>query len=126
MDTAQKTEHLCLGVKGEELAAKFLVQKGFTILEKNWMLQHKELDIIAIDRNELVAVEVKTRTEPVLDDPVTSINRKKQRNMISAAHAYVRIKRIRLDVRFDVIWIRIDSSERYIIEHIQDAFIPTL
>ena len=126
MDTAQKSEHLCLGVRGEEIAVKYLIQKGYTILEMNWMIQHKELDIIALDGKELVAVEVKTRTEPILDDPRMSINRKKQRNMISAAHAYVRINRIPWDVRFDVIWIRVDRSGSTSVEHIQDAFIPTL
>lgn len=126
MNTAQKSEHLCLGAKGEDIAAAFLKKKGYLIVEKNWRLQHKELDIIAVDGNELVAVEVKTRTEPVLDDPTMSINRKKQRNLISAAHAYVRINRISLDVRFDIIWIRMDISGRADIEHIQDAFIPGL
>ena len=126
MDTAQKSEHLCLGARGEDIAAEYLLKKGYLILEKNWRLKHKELDIIAIDENEIVAVEVKTRTEPVLDDPVMSINRKKQRNLISAAHAYVRINHILLDVRFDVIWIRVDVSGRASVEHIQDAFFPTL
>ncbi len=126
MDTAQKSAHLCLGSRGEDIASKFLISKGYTILERNWMIQHKELDIIAIIQHELVAVEVKTRTEPVIDDPLISINRKKQRNMISAAHAYVRINRISLDVRFDVIWIRVDQAGRATLEHIQNAFIPTL
>ncbi|MCK5822177.1 MAG: YraN family protein [Bacteroidales bacterium] len=126
MDTAQKSKHLCLGEGGEELATDYLRDKGYIILENNWRVQHKELDIIAVDGNELVAVEVKTRTEPILDNPIMSINRKKQRNLISAAHAYVRIKQISLDVRFDVIWIRMDISGRASIEHIKDAFIPTL
>jgi len=126
MDTAQKSEHLCLGERGEDIAAEYLLKKGYIIIEQNWRLRHKELDIIAVDDNELVAVEVKTRTEPVLDDPILSINRKKQRNLISAAHAYVRINRISMDVRFDVIWIRVDISGRASIEHIKDAFIPML
>lgn len=126
MDTAQRSEHLCLGSKGEDIAANFLVAKGCIILEKNWRSGHKELDLIVIDRHELVAVEVKTRTEPVLDNPTMAINRKKQQNLIRAANAYVRMNRIHLDVRFDIIWIRMDASGRSSVEHIRDAFIPCL
>ena len=54
-------EHNELGKLGEQLARDFLIAKGYQILEQNWSCGHKEIDIIAMDGNELVIVEVKTR-----------------------------------------------------------------
>ena len=54
-------KHNELGKKGEEIAAQYLSEKGYEILERNWRNRHKEIDIIAKDGNELVIVEVKTR-----------------------------------------------------------------
>jgi len=54
-------KHNEFGKQGEELAAQFLMEKGYEILERNWRNRHKEIDIIAKDGEELVIVEVKTR-----------------------------------------------------------------
>ena len=126
MDSLKKSEHLSTGEKGETIAEEYLRHLDYMILDKNWSFRHKELDLIALEGDELVVVEVKTRTEPVIDNPHLSVNRKKQRNIISAANAYIRFNRISFDVRFDIIWIRIDVSGRAQIEHIKNAFIPLL
>lgn len=126
MESVNKSEHLSTGIRGEEIAADYLAGLGYLILEKNWCFVHRELDIIAVDGDELVIVEVKTRREPVLAEPEKAVNRKKQWNIISAANVYVRYNRINLDVRFDVIWITFDRSGKPVIEHIPDAFIPVL
>ena len=52
--------HNELGKVGEELAAQFLTNKGYEILEKNWRNKHKEIDIIAKQKKVIVFVEVKT------------------------------------------------------------------
>ncbi len=126
MESLEKSEHLNIGKKGELLAEKHLNQLGYIILERNWIFRHKELDIIALDRNELVIVEVKTRSEPNLDFPDLAVNRKKKRNIVSAANAYVRYNQISQDVRFDIIWILIDKRGKATIDHFRDAFIPSL
>lgn len=126
MDTAQQCNHLSVGFEGEDLAVAFLIGLGYKILDRNWRLGHKELDIVAVDSNELVAVEVKTRTEPVMDSPARSVDKKKQRNIIHATHAYVRYNRISLDVRFDIIWVIIKQNGSHKISHYKDAFIPML
>jgi putative endonuclease len=54
-----------LGKAGEQMAVDLLVSKGFVILDRNWHFSHKEIDIIARDRNDIVVVEVKTRNAPV-------------------------------------------------------------
>lgn len=110
---------------GEKAAEDFLSAAGYQILERNWYHRHKELDLIAIDGNELVIVEVKTRQAPALDNPSMSIDRKKQRNLVFAANAYARWNRISLEIRFDIIWVVL-HGERSEIQHISNAFVPGL
>ena len=52
-------EHMNLARKGELEAEKYLSALGYQILEKNWYHRHKEIDLIAIDNDNLVVVEVK-------------------------------------------------------------------
>ena len=126
MDTAQQSNHLSLGYKGEDLAIGYLETLGYDILERNWMHIHKELDIIAIDTDELVVAEVKTRTMPVMDSPERTVDLKKQRNIITAANAYIRFNKLSLAVRFDIIWVVVQTDGSYDIKHYKDAFIPAL
>ena len=104
----------------------YLSELGYKILDRNWRLGHKELDIVAVDSSELVTVEVKTRTEPVMDSPARSVGIRKQRNLITATNAYVRYNRISLNVRFDIIWVIVSLDGSYEITHYKDAFIPLL
>lgn len=113
-----------LGKLGEELAINHLISKGYRILDRNWRSGHKEIDIIAMDGNTLVAVEVKTRKSNTFGDPDIAVGVMKQRMLIWAADAYVRYKNLNLDVRFDIISIVFTDTENKI-EHIEDAFIVT-
>jgi putative endonuclease len=114
-----------LGQEGEQLAVEYLTANGFVILDRNWRCGHKEIDIVAREGNELVVVEVKTRNAPVLELPEQAINRQKRKHLVLAANAYVKINRISLDVRFDVIYV-VFSGNGVGIDHTRDAFFPTL
>lgn len=118
MDDRQVT-----GIKGEEIAARFLKEKGYTILERNWRFRHKEVDIIARDGNYLVIVEVKTLKSPISGDPVDGVSIRKQRLLIDAAEIYLNYRNLDLEVRFDVVSI-ILSGRRTQVEHIVEAFHP--
>ena len=113
-----------LGKIGEELATEYLIKKGYHILERNWRSGHKEIDIIALDDTTLVVVEVKTRKSDDFGDPDIAVGITKQRMLIWAADAYIRKKKLDVDVRFDIISIVISDIEPEI-EHIEDAFICT-
>lgn len=113
-----------LGMLGEELAANYLINKGYQILERNWRSGHKEIDIIALHDTDLVIVEVKTRKSGDYGEPEIAVGRYKQRMLIWAADAYVRYKNLDVDVRFDIISVVITDGEPEI-EHIEDAFIVT-
>ena len=112
-----------LGKIGEELAVKFLRNKGFRILNTNWTYQHKEIDIIAEDDDFLIMVEVKTRNISFVESPEEMITMRKQKTLINAAEAYIMIHDIEKETRFDVI-IVVFENQKPTIEHIEDAFQP--
>lgn len=118
--------HNELGALGEQIALEYLLGLGYQILEKNWSNGHKEIDIIAKDDDTIVIVEVKTRRSTFLVEPEASVDVFKQRHLIWAANSYVNKYQYDLDVRFDIISIVIDRNNEKRIEHIQDAFYPSL
>jgi putative endonuclease len=115
--------HNEIGIKGEKLAAEYLVKKGFQIIKYNWRYRHKEVDIIARDKNELVIVEVKFRSTDYFGDPSEAVTLKKQRFLIEAAEAYLEDVPDEPQVRFDIVSI-IAVNDSYKFDHITDAFCP--
>lgn len=94
-----------LGRAGEERAARHLVRAGYTLLARNWRCAQGEIDIVALQAEELVFVEVKTRRTTDFGHPFEAIDARKKRRMWGLAHAWVvahpahsRGRRIRLDV----------------------------
>lgn len=117
-------EHNVTGQKGEEMAASFLEEKGYTILEKNWRFKNLEADIIATIAKTLVVAEVKTRKSNYFGEPETFVNKQKQKNLIRTAHEYIQRNDLDLEVRFDI--ISIVMNDKSAVKHIEDAFYPTL
>jgi len=118
-------QHNELGTKGEELAIKFLTEKGYKVLQKNWYYRNYELDIIAEFQNLLVIAEVKTRTafSAEVIAPVFAVDRRKQKMIVEATDAFIRKFNIDKEVRFDIISI-IYKGNNFEIEHLEDAFYP--
>ena len=92
-------------------------------MERNWRNRHMEIDIIAMDGDELVIVEVKTRQSDAYGEPDIAVTRKKQSRLISAANAYIFRNNLDFSTRFDIISIVFNGGNP-IIEHIEDAFLP--
>lgn len=109
------------GRAGEAEARRYLVSCGYTVLHSNWHWHHYELDIVAVKEDELVVVEVKTRSENFLVAPDEAVDKAKIRRIVRAADAYVRFFNIGLPVRFDIITL-IKGRDGYKIDHIDDAF----
>jgi len=114
-----------LGKKGEDIAGDHLRKSGYKILFRNWKWGRNEIDIIAEKNNQVVFVEVKTRTDDYQMHPLTAITREKQKSLIFAAEGYIKKFYIDKESRFDVITI-IKKGESFEIDHIEDAFYPTL
>ena len=123
LNNSNMAQHNLLGGKGEMLASRFLLDKGYAVHHHNWRSGHKEIDISAQERNVLVFVEVKSRTSEEYGNAYDAVDDKKIRLLISAAQAYIRKYNIDLKFRFDIITV-IGNSEPYRIEHIEDAFYP--
>ena len=92
-------EHNELGKKGELIARKFLEEKEFQIIETNWRHEKDEIDIIAREEDELVIVEVKTRSTRYFGDPSEAVGAAKESFMIRAAEAYLEIHDLNIDTR---------------------------
>ena len=117
--------HNLLGNKGEMLAARYLAGEGFAILEYNWRSGHKEIDLIAKERDTLVFVEVKTRRNENYGDARETVTPQKMRNIVTAAEAYIKKKEIDVPIRFDIVAI-VGNGDTHEIEHIRDAFYPDI
>ena len=114
--------HNELGAAGEERAVRFLEEKGYQVLSRNWHGGHKELDIIALDGETLVVAEVKTRSGMApLSDLTQMVTPVKINRLVSAANRYVQKHGIDLRVRFDVLFLRCFDGH-WSIDHIEDAF----
>ena len=118
-------EHNELGKQGEEIAATYLRNLGYLILETNWRAGRNEIDLIAKDKEFLVIVEVKSRSSDNMMEPEEAVTRDKQQSLIRAANVYIFRKNINLETRFDIISIIHNKNETRV-HHLKDAFYPRL
>ena len=114
-----------LGQRGENVAARYLRNQGYRIIERNFRCEVGEVDIIARDGKTLVFVEVKTRSH---DDPTPEdqINQPKRHQLTKAANFYLsRYGTPQPPARFDVVAIVWPSGREAQIRHTTDAFEAT-
>ncbi|AZI66999.1 YraN family protein [Kaistella daneshvariae] len=115
-------EHNDFGTLAEELAADFLVEKGYKILQKNFRYQRAEIDIIAEFQNQIIVVEVKARGTDIFMAPEEAVTKTKIKLLVLAADQYLKQHNIRQEVRFDIITVLPDNSGKLEIKHLEDAF----
>ena len=122
--TAKKDQ----GNKAEQLACKYLQDKGLLLLEKNFATKAGEVDLIMVDKqtseNEtLVFIEVRYRKSAEYGGAAASVTSKKQQRIIKAALAYQQQNLPQSSMRFDVVAIEGDNvSNNPEINWIADAF----
>lgn len=114
--------HNSLGKWGEQVVADYLVAEGYAIVERNWRLNHLEIDIIASKGDEIAFVEVKSRRDDEID-PLSAITPLKIKHLVSAANAYLRTYHVPVRPRFDVAAVTGDEHD-YRIRYVADAFLP--
>jgi len=111
------------GKIGEDLAAEFLENKGFKIIERNWNYSRSgEIDIIAYDKKTLVFVEVKTRSSTEYGYPAEAINTRKIKKMKTLAAIYLNEKNnLKFNsFRFDAIAVILAQNPE--IKHYKDIY----
>ena len=122
--SSDRPAHLLLGVKGEKLAARYLKRHGHKVLYRNFRAPHGgEVDIVCRDKpnNELVFIEVKTRTSEQFGRPLDAVNAKKQRLIIRGAMTWLRMLDMPdITFRFDVVEVLMTEPPE--IRHIENAF----
>lgn len=109
------------GAKAERMVMWYLVFRGYRLLEHNYTVGHKEIDLIMRKRGTIAFVEVKARRK--IDGrfpPHLSVDAVKRKNVVSAAKVYVlREKLSGYILRFDV--AEVDLSSRRI-NYIRNAY----
>lgn len=116
-DTQGKFYKKLYGKIGEKKAEKYLVKKGYVLLERNYKTKFAEADLIFDDAGTIVFVEVKARSSDDFGEPSQAVDYKKQRKYVKLAEYYLVTKGVDKNVRFDVIEVK--KGE---INHIKDAF----
>ena len=102
-----------IGRWGEKLACTYLEKSNYKIIEKNFLCRQGEIDIIAKDitKNELVFIEVKTRSNFKYGNPADSVNQEKQKHMKSAIKYYIYKNNVQnMAIRVDVVEVYIADN----------------
>jgi len=110
------------GDAGERLAASYLVNKGLRILARNYRFENGEVDLVCEDGDELVFVEVKTRTSTLFGDPEEAVTESKQEQIRKVAEGYC--EEFRLEekfYRFDIVTVMMKDTYNTV-RHLIDAF----
>lgn len=117
-------EHNRLGNWGEDVVCQHLICEGYAIVERNWRMDHLELDIVAEKDGWIAFVEVKTRRRggERAEDVMTQ---RKMDRIVKAANGYITSRKVMLKPRFDVAFVY-GGPHDFRIEYIADAFFPRL
>ncbi len=119
------SDHLFLGVLGEDLSCEYLVRHNYEIRERNVRFKHDEIDIIAYDQVEkmIVFVEVKTRTRSSVAYPIeTAVGNVKRHRLRRAISHWVALHDYDGPGRIDIICVAKDRVEKHLKDIGSDFF----
>lgn len=122
-NTEHKYQRIALGKFGEEAARRFLKNRNYKIVNKNYRTPFGEIDIVAYKQRSFIFVEVKTRTSLNFGLPEEAVGKKKRISMIKAARFYMKKHNVYgCDAMFGVISIITKSGQALDIKFIDNAF----
>lgn len=113
-----------IGILGEGLAENYLKNLGYRILDKNFSCKCGEIDLIAIHKDYICFIEVKTRYGIIFGIPAEAVTCSKQHKIHKTAEVYISQKNIfDSNFRFDVMEVVLNGdNNNFLINHIEDAF----
>lgn len=121
--TRPTATHLVTGIRGEDLAAKYLEEQGLVVLSKNWRCREGELDLVATDRRKLIVCEVKTRTSTNYGHPAEAVTDEKANRIRRLSRQWRAVHNVRwCQERFDIIAITWPPDEGPKLQHFKAAF----
>ncbi|GAB2520594.1 YraN family protein [Spirosoma aerophilum] len=114
-------QHNETGKQGEAEAARYLQEKGYEVIARNYRYQHAEIDLVAKKGKLLIFAEVKTRTNLSFGNPEEFVSYAKAKLVMKAAEHYIFANDWFHDIRFDIVAVTLAGNELRI-KHIEDAF----
>ncbi len=106
-----------VGVWGEDLASRYLVDHGFVIRARNWRHGHGEIDIVAEHDGVIVFVEVRTRRSDTYGAPEESVRAAKQAKLIETAQAFLDVNGLS-DVQWQIDFVAVELDARNAVRRI--------
>ena len=107
---------------GEESAVKFLIDKGYEIIKRNFRTKFGEIDIVAKEKDEIVFIEVKTRSSKKYGIPREAVDKNKIKHIINVSKYFILKNNLKNSfLRYDIIEIYA-SKNNYTINHIKNVF----
>ncbi|MBO3087560.1 YraN family protein [Cellulomonas dongxiuzhuiae] len=108
-----------VGRYGEDVATAFVTQAGWTVLARNWRCAEGELDIVALDGDEVVAIEVKTRRSAAYGHPAEAVTHRKLARLRRLTARWLSEHDVRAgSVRVDVIAVLVQRQGAARVEHL--------
>ena len=108
-----------VGRYGEDVAARYVTAQGWTVLARNWRCADGELDIVALDGDELVAVEVKTRRSTAYGHPAEAVTHRKLARLRRLTARWLSEHDVRaVSVRVDVVAVLVPRAGAAQVEHL--------
>ena len=99
-----------LGKAGEKAAADLLRKRGYEVVGAGFLARRGELDLVCRRGNDLVVVEVKTRTDDSFGTPLEAVGTKKRRALMAAAAEYRALADWRGRIRFAVVCLTVNTD----------------
>lgn len=110
-----------IGKFGEDEAVKYLEQKGYKISDRNFSCKRGEIDIIALDKNEIVFIEIKARISLKYGLPSEAVTKNKLKHIYKTAEYYLYTRNLLNEkTRIDVIEVYIKNNQ-VIINHLKQV-----
>lgn len=122
MEKSTHHNHQQTGKRGEDFACQYLIQRGFTILHRNWRYKKTETDIIAQHEKVLHFIEVKTLNTAFAALPELKVNQAKLRQMKLGAAGYLEQHPAWMFIQFDVLAIRFNGETLADVLLLEDVF----
>ncbi len=114
-----------LGQWGETQARRFLRDKGFKPIARNWRHGKGELDLVMADDRAIVIVEVKTRRDEEYYPAIAAVNANKRKVLYRTAKRFLgKYNLSDRPLRFDVVTVILGASSKPEIKHYRNAFVP--
>ncbi|MBQ9881690.1 MAG: YraN family protein [Synergistes sp.] len=118
------TPHLAKGMLGEDTAAAYLENIGFILIGRNIRTGRCEIDILAKDRDEIVFVEVRTRSRGWIMSASESVGPKKIANLMQAAGRWAEMRNYCGFWRIDLVAVTLEDGKEPLVEHIRNITEP--